>query len=65
MLQELLAALDGQTYRSFEVVVIDDGSRDGSGDLARASRVADQPVRGTLLTPSGNRECSRISPRLH
>jgi glycosyltransferase involved in cell wall biosynthesis len=34
LLRSLLEALAKQTYRDFEVVVVDDGSRDGSGDEA-------------------------------
>jgi glycosyltransferase involved in cell wall biosynthesis len=37
LLRELLAALKDQTFADFEVVVVDDGSSDGSGDEARAA----------------------------
>ena len=45
LLGALLSALEAQTFRDFEIVIVDDGSRDGSGDYAEAHTVADRPVR--------------------
>lgn len=45
LLDRTLAALDAQTYRDFEVVVIDDRSTDGAAELARSWEVAGRPVR--------------------
>jgi glycosyltransferase involved in cell wall biosynthesis len=45
LLRGLLEALDAQTFRDFELIVIDDGSVDGSAELAESATVAGQPVR--------------------
>jgi glycosyltransferase involved in cell wall biosynthesis len=48
MLHRCLAALTRQTVRPFEVVVVDNGSRDDSAAVAAAhgARVVEEPVRG-------------------
>jgi len=45
LLRALLQALDAQTFREFEVVVVDDGSSDGSDVEAETTTVAGRPVR--------------------
>jgi hypothetical protein len=45
LLRNTLDALAAQTFRDFEVIVVDDGSTDGSGAEAEAHGCTDRPVR--------------------
>lgn len=50
LLEQLLAALSEQTWTDFEVVVVDDGSRDGSADSIESAAEDGLPVR-VVATP--------------
>ena len=49
-LKSLLTSIDGQTYRSFEIIVIDDGSTDRSLDIARKYAVANPEISVRVLS---------------
>jgi hypothetical protein len=53
LLQHTLDALAAQTFDDHEVVVVDDGSTDGSGDVAIAQAQRGQPVRLVRATAHG------------
>lgn len=53
LLRGLLEALNAQTYTAFDVIVVDDGSDDGSLELAQRAIVCGRPVRVVVGTGRG------------
>jgi glycosyltransferase involved in cell wall biosynthesis len=60
LLRELLDALERQTYSDFEVVIVDDGSTDGSAEEARAAEARGFRVHVERTTGVGAVEARRI-----
>lgn len=51
-LAEAVGSIQAQTYRNWELILVDDGSRDGSGDLARELAAGEPRIR-VLATEHG------------
>lgn len=52
-LDRCLESVTGQTYRNLQIVLVDDGSTDGSGDLCRAWAERDSRIEYTRIPNSG------------
>lgn len=57
-LDDCLSSLLAQTYRCFELLIVDDGSTDGSGEIARGYAQRDSRVR-LLTKPNGGSGSAR------
>ena len=67
MLREAVASAEAQTYRPLEIVLVDDGSTDGTSELceelAARNPVIVRAVRQANLGPGAAREAGRVASR--
>jgi glycosyltransferase involved in cell wall biosynthesis len=61
-LQEAIESVRGQTYLNWELILVDDGSTDGSSDLARAYAASD-PSRIRYIEHPGHRNVGTSASR--